>query len=517
MRRVNVRLISAGIAACLAWSIFSAGVASAACPAGTPDVATATDERVTSFDGVQIAVSVFRPSAVCDAVPVPVILRLHGWAASRVKADQLASAGDANASDVLKQIKTWLDEGYGVVTIDARGHGESGGQALVQHPSREVRDYRAVLDYLYSIPWILKEGAPEDHDVRVGALEGSYGGGFQLMTAAFDRRLDAIVPVVTWNDLTTALSPNGAVKTDWLAGLYALGAARARVDPRLHEWVASALAMNRFPDELMQSFKESSPATWIGQIHTPTMLLQGLPDTLFPLNEAVRNYLGLRANGVEAWLVGFNGGHVLPGLQPTGVNAPGRVRSIPQDCGGLFARPPALDFLDAHLKEDLAAQARLAAMPRVTLALEQGGCVTAADWPPNPGLRTITLPALAVPQAGGSALIPLFTAEEHVVVGGIPRLRAAVPVALDEIFYLSLVLRDADGLHVVDDQVMAVRLEGGALLGQLDVELAGVATKMQQGDGLFLRIDGANEQHAAGSRRPGALVLTDVVLDVPVM
>ena len=43
----------------------------------------------------------------------------------------------------------------------------------------------------------------------------SYGGGIQLVTAAIDKRVDAIVPTIAWNNLNTSLAKNGAPKTSW--------------------------------------------------------------------------------------------------------------------------------------------------------------------------------------------------------------------------------------------------------------------------------------------------------------
>ena len=45
-------------------------------------------------------------------------------------------------------------------------------------------------------------------DPRVGVAGGSYGGALSLLGAAYDRRIDAIAPQITWNSLTTALFPS---------------------------------------------------------------------------------------------------------------------------------------------------------------------------------------------------------------------------------------------------------------------------------------------------------------------
>src|SRR6185312_4677465 len=44
----------------------------------------------------------------------------------------------------------------------------------------------------------------------VGITGASYGGGISLLAAAYDHRIDAVVAQSTWNNLATALFPNGA-------------------------------------------------------------------------------------------------------------------------------------------------------------------------------------------------------------------------------------------------------------------------------------------------------------------
>ena len=51
----------------------------------------------------------------------------------------------------------------------------------------------------------------------------SYGGGIQLVTAALDSRLDAIVPDIAWNSLVTSLYKAQSPKSGWGSALFALG------------------------------------------------------------------------------------------------------------------------------------------------------------------------------------------------------------------------------------------------------------------------------------------------------
>ena len=80
-------------------------------------------------------------------------------------------------------------------------------------------------------------------------IGGSYGGAIQMATAAVDHRVDALVPLITWNDLAYSLDPNnadqeqgvtgpvpGAYKYQWTNGFFlhrrGAGAARTRTSTR---------------------------------------------------------------------------------------------------------------------------------------------------------------------------------------------------------------------------------------------------------------------------------------------
>jgi hypothetical protein len=62
-----------------------------------------------------------------------------------------------------------------------------------------------------------------------------YGGGYQLLTAAHDDRLDAIAPEITWNSLPQSLAPNGAVQSTWVDALYGAGVAQASLADVIHQ------------------------------------------------------------------------------------------------------------------------------------------------------------------------------------------------------------------------------------------------------------------------------------------
>ena len=61
---------------------------------------------------------------------------------------------------------------------------------------------------------------------------GSYGGGIQLVTAATDCRVDAIVPTIAWHSLVTSLDKADTSKTGW-SGILTDLSSSDHVDPEV--------------------------------------------------------------------------------------------------------------------------------------------------------------------------------------------------------------------------------------------------------------------------------------------
>jgi ABC-2 type transport system ATP-binding protein len=125
--------------------------------------------------------------------PAPAVLVAHGFGGTKGSVD-----ADARAL---------VARGFVVQTWSARGFGASGGRIALNAPEFEVADARVLVDRLAARPEVVQDGPG---DPRVGATGGSYGGALALLLAGYDRRVDALAPVITWNDLGQALFPNAA-------------------------------------------------------------------------------------------------------------------------------------------------------------------------------------------------------------------------------------------------------------------------------------------------------------------
>lgn len=465
-------------------------------PAAVADApATIEDAKVVSFDGTLVPVTIYKPAGASAENPVPVVLHSHGWGGSRVR-------DGAGLPGLLWQ------NGFGVITIDARGHGESDAVAEVHHKDFEVKDTIAVLDYAYdALDWVQKE--PESgiaKDIIAGGAGYSYGGGMQLTAASWDKRLDAIAPEITWTDLPSALAPEGVPKSVWLDILIGFAVqGGVSYDPRIDDWYRTILLTGEIPQDALDHFAGSSAR--LDEIDADVLFIQGVPDVLFNLNQAVHGYEALEARGAgDIRLFTHLTGHVLPYAQPFALDDARRQTFQEEGPCGVNAQV-VLAWLDETLRDGPAS-----GIPEVSFALEDGECI-ALDALPDDTVRA-SLPLVAAPAAGGSVLVPLLSGEA--VVAGIPHLRANVTTALPQVSFVGLVAIGPDGVaRVVDDQTTPVRLEPGATL---DVEMAGVATRLASDEQLFLRIDGLNEWYAHNAQRaPGGALLQDVVVTLPVV
>ena len=300
---------------------------------------------------VDLDTTYYKPKAASKDHPVAAVLLAHGFGGTK--------------ADVADDAKSLADHGYAVLAWTAEGFGASGGQIHLDSPDWEVRDAQRLIDWLASRPEI-RTDAPGDPKVAV--VGASYGGGLALMSAAYDRRIDAIVPQITWNDLSNAFLPestgagaaSGVFKKVW-AGLFfgsgasagasltgvggaaptggaptdgapdsgapsSNGAPDSGTPPRGGRRASGDPSCGRFATDVCRAYltiaetgsagpeqlallRKSSPASVLDRITAPTLLIQGQADSLFPLSEADANAKGIAAHGTPVRVAWFTGGH----------------------------------------------------------------------------------------------------------------------------------------------------------------------------------------------------------------
>lgn len=346
------------IAACFAQAAYAAG--------GQPE--TYFDATVSGAGGTALAVTVFQPR-LPQGRRAPLLVLAHGFGMSRVRdldhpQQKPYFQGDKPTLDAARY--AW-HHGYYVITFDARGFGQSGGTVHFMSPRYEGRDLSRILD------WAQKKLGPRlarvHHGAAIGVLGMSYGGEYALMGAALDPRVSVAVAGLSWYNLASALAPHGVPKSLWLNILGVTGEAGSA--GRLDDYYVHALLEGErgaIPPDALQRLTFHSLKSFCDAGRPPraaVLLLQGVNDTLFNLNQAAHSLSCLEAAGDDVHLIAQHEGHLLPLLQTRGERIVYGVQSkVP--CGGrtLHTARVIYEFLNARLRGGSPPR-----LPRVCMAL----------------------------------------------------------------------------------------------------------------------------------------------------
>ncbi len=339
---------------------------------------------MTSFDGTRIRVHWFPNPHATAAAPRPTILKGPGWSSpgdTDTKTRGNGLFGDVNIANL------WA-AGYNVLTWDPRGFGKSDGVVSSDAPDIEGRDVQVLLDWVAAQPKVQLDGPG---DPRVGMVGGSYGGGIQLVVAAIDCRVDAIVPTIAWHSLTTSLYKAQTVKQGWGDLLYSSAKGR-RLDPHITSAHDRGDATGTIDAADVAWFASRGPGGLVNKINVPTLFVQGTVDTLFTLDEAVTNYTILKARDVPTAMIWYCGGH-----------------GVCLTKGGDMARTgtATIAWLARYVKDDTSAHLG----PAFETVDQNGAELVAATYPPTSG------PAISAHGAGDLALVPTKFAPAPPVAG----------------------------------------------------------------------------------------------------
>ncbi len=265
--------------------------------------------RVTSFDGTLISANFFPAAQIKSGEVAPLVFRGPGLAAPGSTDPYVNTVQGTTSASLVPPIKVLREANYNVISWDPRGEFASTGVLQMDNPFYEGRDVSALISWAAENPLVELDG-PDDP--AVGMVGGSYGGGIQLPVAGTDPRVDAVVPSITWNSLTSSLYPSEVFKSAWSAALIlALIDAEARINPQIYAGIASGLLFNWVSETAQAVFASSGPTVLLNQVKAPTLLLQSTVDGLFPLSEAAANAQSILANpwGTPVKMLWFCGAH----------------------------------------------------------------------------------------------------------------------------------------------------------------------------------------------------------------
>lgn len=271
---------------------------------------TAFTYKMPSFDGTPISVNYFPALSVArgEALEAPTVLNGPGLGASgAIDPDGLWNFdphglwGDLGGLvPGIGPLRTGFTPGYSsetggynVVTWDPRGEYDSGGILQLDNPFWEGRDTSSIISWLASESNVARRQIKMEasDDPIIGMVGGSYGGGIQMTLASTpDKRVDAIVPAITWNNLNESLYPNEVFKTGWadLLGL-ALISAGARVNSQIWDGILIGNLLGWMSPASTALLADSGSSILINNIDIPTLIIQGTVDGLFPLQQAVES------------------------------------------------------------------------------------------------------------------------------------------------------------------------------------------------------------------------------------
>jgi ABC-2 type transport system ATP-binding protein len=474
-----------------------------ACVNSVPDAGSSTPQK--------ICYTLFQPPRTDADHRVPLIFHSHGWGGSRTT-DPAAFTAFTNA-------------GYGVLSFDQRGFGEDGGKARIENPAYEGKDVEKLVDLVSKLSWVQQDGPGDPH---IGAIGGSYGGGYQFVgafTEIADKHkqvFDALAPEITWWDLKQSLAPQGVTRTEWTTLLTAAGV--NALPPEVLQGTAYGLATSLWPDgtvpgvpNLDAFFKKNGPAWQVSQgrhIDVPVLFGQGITDTLFRLHQGLQNFakaLTPRARA-ESIFVGYNDGHVLPNVFPQAV-APQKDDPCSKQLGGSSFQALTVKFFDHALKGK---KTTLTGYGQYHLATAGSTCTTVSSVTANASYPVGTV---ATTQLAGP---PLATkvADGPIRVAGTPYLQGkvtALGVNNRAFFALGVGTSPADA-KVVQGNVLPFNSLTPVNGVTTAIELPSVAIDVPAGQSLFVLAMATNDMFAGmGNRTPGAVVVQDAVVRLPIV
>jgi esterase/lipase len=228
--------------------------------------ATPQELTITAADGTPLSCALVEPDGTPPAAGWPAVLLFHGLGGTHEDMEPFATGFLAPA-------------GYASLMCDARGEGASGGLFGLDGPT-DVADTQLLFNWLAA--------RPEISDTQIGAYGISLGGGAVWNAADAGVPFKAIVPVITWTSLTTALAPQGLSKSG-LVTLLAQLVPTARWDPSLLAAEQSLVTSTNLA-QVTALAAPRSPLSHLSSLTVPTLLIQGRHDFLFDIDQAEAAY-----------------------------------------------------------------------------------------------------------------------------------------------------------------------------------------------------------------------------------
>jgi predicted acyl esterase len=373
VRRVSVLVVCGLLAAPLALAVSPAAAQQA------PDV-TVVPLELTVLAGppeqekeCTVLGDLYLPSTATPSTPAAAIMATNGFGGSK---DDAGPRGNATVA------RHYADRGYVGLSYSGLGFGGSGCEIYLNQPEWDGRVGDILAQFLggreglavrtdtgepYAVDGLVRtEVGALAHDPVVGMIGVSYGGEVQFATAKHGR-LDAIVPQITWNDLSYSLAPNntdfrrtaldprsvtsgtpGVAKIGWTSLFFTLGVTQDLSNSRPEDLLAQLADAQRADAQqdptapvpcpnfdrracsavldlaadgapapgTLELARSASVASYLDDIDLPVLLSQGQADTLFNLQEAIATWSALTARDRPVKMVWHSWGHSTAAPKP---------------------------------------------------------------------------------------------------------------------------------------------------------------------------------------------------------
>lgn len=494
---------------------------------------------VTAPTGDTVAMTVFEPSTLCGGTAYPLVLQAAGFGGTRTQTLGAATPSSTQGFNVGNNLSELVANGYGVISFDQRGMGETTGKIRVMDPDFEGKDYLSVMDWAQAkLGWLQFAPTLEGDDGSepvMGSIGGSYGGMYQVMLANVDKRhrLRAITPNITPSNLSYSLFQGTTPKTLWNTFLFGDGQAagsgvnRAQFDPFVNQLFVTDLAADQ-EDPLATDFfnyhsadyfcNATSIATNGGAGTSPllpptsappkvnAMIWIGVRDTLFNFNNGYSNYGCFKRGGGDVRLLSYQAGHNTVGIVPD----PGAMLYLPANdssdsrCGSTLNEDAAqLAWFDQYLKGRAGAAGAIPTDPCISLSA--GDAITVPTITAGKAGTEFDVPAALTVVSGAQLDVPtaqsLYTAQTAMVEAGVPHVQLQISTTAPAgvgtpIVYVGIGQTHAssstpNNWDLIDNNVTPLRGTG-----TFDLDLVGGGTRLGKGDQLGLLVYGLQDQYA---------------------
>ena len=227
--------------------------------------------RTKSFDGTVIESALMRPTGTRPGARLPLVLLVHGGPSSNFSAGYGWEAAWA---------QLLAAHGYLVLMVNPRGsNGYSEEFMKANRADWGGGDYK---DLIAVLEQVLKQGEADPNRLGIGGW--SYGGEMSAWAITQTSRFKAAVAGASVYDQQAEFeTEDGPAGDEWYFGT---------------------------PWQHPEIFARNSPATYIGNAHTPTLIFDGEEDTSNPVGQSKGLYRALKHLGVETEMVLYPGeGH----------------------------------------------------------------------------------------------------------------------------------------------------------------------------------------------------------------